>query len=186
MTLPNDSFNHLSLAKGHEIRGHAPEKPLRIAVLGPNLEDSDNNGTQKRKQIYESLKSDGYEPFFPEDEIDNTDNPFHPWIIQESQMLSEDDVDLVIILSTDDSAGALGEIFSFVHFDEIRLKTAILFPEWHYKPDEGLPANTVQAYFARFSYTKEQMETCRLVSECRRWAYDRQHGIWPGLVPQSF
>ncbi len=186
MTPPNDSFIHHTLAKGLEIRRGVSVESLRIAVLGPSLADERDPGAQKRMQIYDSLKGDGHAPFFPEDEISNAPNPFYPWIIQESQMLSDDDVDLVIILHTESSAGALGEIFSFVHFDEIRLKTAILFPEWHYRPEEGLPANTVQAYFTRFLYTKEQLETCRLVSECRRWAYDRQNGIWPILPYQRF
>lgn len=185
MTHPVDPFNDQTAAKCQEIKGRLSLSPLRIAVLGPSLEDSDSPGTRKRMQIYDSLKTDGHNPFFPEDEIDNS-NPFQTWLEEERLMLSASDVDLVIILNTEDSAGALMEIANFVSVPEINIKTAVLFPNRHYKPDEGLPGNTVQAYFTRFPYTDEQMETCRLVSECRRWAYDRQNGIWPGLSSQSF
>ena len=185
MTHPIDPFNDLTAEKCQEIEGGLSRSSLRIAILGPSLTESDNPGARKRMQIYNSLKADGHNPFFPEDEIDIS-NLFQPWLEEERRMLSASDVDLVIILNTEDSAGALMEIANFVSVPEINVKTAVLFPTRHYRPDEGLPGNTVQAYFIRFPYTDEQMETCRLVSECRRWAYDRQNGNWPGLSSRNF
>ena len=158
---------------------------LRIAVLGPNLKDIHNAGTQKRKQIANALSIDGHESFFPEDHL-QYDDPSKPWLEQERQLLCNDSVDLIIVLNTENSAGVLMEIGNFAGVPEICCKTAILFPAQHFSPTQNLPGNTVNAYFTSTRYTQEDMDTCSLVSECTEWAYSRQHGSWPDLPYQGF
>ena len=98
-------------------------------------------------------------------------------------MLSSTDVDLVIILYTLTSFGAGWEIANFEGVPEIKAKTAVLFPIEHYTPDSSLTANTVRAFQAKMPYTNYHFEVCQLVEECRKWARDRQTGMWPGIAP---
>ena len=157
---------------------------LSVAVLGPGLTAADESGAVKRKQIRDALAKDGHKPFFLEDIV--TPNPFEAVIDEERRILSRPDVDLVIILHTDTSSGVLMEIANFVSVPEIKSKTAVLFPIQYYTPDESVPGNTVRAYFVKFVYTDEQFKACQLVSECRKWAYDRAIGSWPAVVPHGF
>ncbi len=80
----------------------------------------------------------------------------------------------------------LVEIGNFASVPEISYKTGVLFPVKYYWPTQSLAGNTVQAYFARMQYTEEHLESCELVAECRRWAYERQSGIWPSLPTEGF
>ena len=140
------------------------------------MDDIRNIGTRKRLQIQDALEDDGHSPFFPEDRIDRS---APNWILQEQELLRDPSVDMVIILHTEHSWGAFAEISNFATVPEIRIKTAILFPIEFYTPTQSLPGNILQGYFVRMPYTEEQMEICQLVSECRRWAYDRMSGVWP-------
>ena len=160
--------------------GLFPERPLNIAVLGPSLDDTRNIGTRKRLQIRDALENDGHRPFFPEERIDRS---AHNWIVQERELLRHPSVDMVIILHTEHSWGAFAEIANFVTVPEIQFKTAVLFPVALYTPTQSLPGNILQGYFVRMPYTDWQMEACQLVSECRRWAYDRMNGAWPEFRP---
>ena len=101
-------------------------------------------------------------------------------------MLSSTDVDLVIILYTLTSFGAGWEIANFEGVPEIKSKTAVLFPIELYTPDSSLTANTVRAFQAKMPYTNNHFEVCQLVEECRKWARDRQTGMWPGIAPFQF
>ena len=154
-----------------------PERSLQIAVLGPNRDDLRSVGTRKRYQIRDALEDLGHRPFFPEDQVKGSLD----WIGQERDLLRRDDVDLVIILHTADSFGALGEIANFVSVPEIMMKTGVFFPKRYYTPDKSLSANIVQSYSVKKPYTDEHMETCQLVSDCEKWARDMVNGHWPGL-----
>ena len=185
MTGLDEEFANRKSARRDELADRAAKKPLCVAVLGPNLDDADNVGTRKRHQIADALKSDGHETFFLEDLV-SLDNPMLSGLEQERLLLSDRDVDLVIILHTEDSAGVLIEIGNFASVPEISLKTAVLFPVKYYWPTQNLSGNTVQAYFAKMQYTEEHLESCELVAECRRWAYDRQRGVWPNPPTEGF
>ena len=185
MTGHDETLGNEILSRRNELEDNAPGKSLRIAVLGPNLDDADNIGTRKRRQIANALEADGHETFFPEQYV-AMDNPFVPWVEQERQLLSGSDVDLIIILHTEDSAGVLVELGNFVSVPEISFKTGVLFPFQYYSPTQSLSANTAQAYFAKVQYTEEELESCQMVAECRRWAYDRKRGVWPVLPPKEF
>ena len=158
------------------------ERPLRIAVLGPGFQGAENAGTQKRRQIHDALLEDGHEPFFPEDFVD-PEEPRDLLLEQERRILLEPEVDLVIVLHTGDSMGALMEIGNFVSVPQIKAKTAVLFPNDFYTPDSGLPGNTVRAFRDRMLYSARQFTDCDLVGECRKWAYDRATGQWPDPLP---
>ena len=183
MTEHDEAFSERTIARRQEIADGAVELPLRIAVLGPNLDDSENIGTRKRRQIAYTLAADGHETFFPEQVMDD---PLVLWIDQERRVLSSDDVDLVIILHTESSAGALMEIANFASVSAIRVKTGILFPFRFYTPEQSLPGNTVQAYTTKMLYTEEDLESCQLVTECRQWAVNRQRDLSPRFRPESF
>ena len=125
MTASDEGFGQRVLASQKALADEVSKRRLCIAVLGPNLDDAENIGARKRRQIADTLTADGHQTFFPEQVMDN---PFLLWIEQEQRVLSSDDVDFVIILHTESSAGALGEIFNFVSVPAIRVKTGILFP----------------------------------------------------------
>lgn len=184
MTGHDETPGSHNLAKRKELEGEVALQPLRIAVLGPSL-DNDTSGSRKRRQIADTLKSDGHETFFPEDYV-SLDNPTLPAIEQERQLLSDSAVDLVIILHTEDSAGVLVELGNFASVPEISSKSAVLFPVKFYWPTQNLSGNTVQAYFARMQYSEEHLDSCELVGECRWWAYERQRGVWPIFRPENF
>lgn len=156
---------------------------LRIAVLGPNLA-SDEFGTRKRRQIFCALKDDGHDPFFPEDEVDSS-VPFESILTQECSLLRETDVDLVVILYTETSHGVSQEIARFEAYPEIKAKTAILFPLRFYE-GEGLATNTTRNYLVNQPYADSQLEKCMVVGWCRKWAYDRQSGMWPEMRSHRF
>ena len=155
-----------------------PRLSLRIAVLGPNLDEIGDAGTRKRYQIRDALADLEHSPFFPEEFIDSSSLD---WIGQERALLASDDVDLIIILHTNDSWGVFGEIANFVSVPEIRTKTAVFFPSEHYTPTRSLPANIVQSYFVKMPYTDDHLKSCQLVSECEKWARDMGNGYWQGL-----
>ena len=156
------------------------EKKLCVAVLGPNLDNIQDFGTQKRYQVRDALEDDGHDSFFPENRIDTSDST-QVWLRTERQMLSDDSIDLVIILHTESSFGVLAEIANFVDVPEIHSKTAILYPARFYQPDQNLPANIVQAYYVRKLYTDDEMEACHVVQECRKWAHTLRIGDWSDL-----
>ena len=185
MTSQTRDLRSRTAAAQSRVRLNMAGKPLRIAVLGPNLEEIQETGTVKRYQIRDALKDDGHSPFFPEDCIDEN-APTLAWLTVERQMLSDDSVDLIIILHTEKSFGVLTEIGNFQGIPEIQEKTAILFPSRFYTPDESLPANTVQDYHAKKLYTDDEMNMCHLVGECRYWARVMQIGAWTDLERQRF
>ena len=133
MTGGLDAFGQRILEKRKTIADSALAIPLRIAVLGPSLDGEGNSGSQKRRQIARALKEDGHDTFFPEDHV-RRENPAL-LVVQEHQLLSDDSVDLVIILHTEDSSGVLVEIGNFAGTPEITNKTGVLFPFQHYKPE---------------------------------------------------
>ncbi len=157
---------------------------MRIAVLGPGSGLPSDEGFQKRKLIRDKLAADGHQSFFPEDELSlAADNPFEPLLSQEQRLLSNPEVHLIIILCTPTSIGAQQEIASFVDVPELKAKTVVLYPSRYYKPNENLAANTVRAYLVKFPYTDYHFKVCQLVDECRKWAKDREAGLWPGINP---
>ena len=166
-------------------REHQRQQPLTIAVLGPGLGVPNDPEGHKRQQIYDALKDDGHKPFFPES-IVNPNQPGETAIEQEVRILSRSDVDLVIILHTHKSFGALMEIGNFVGVPDIRRKTGVLFPIEYYTPDTALPGNTVRGYPVKTPYTQQHFEVCQLVGECRQWAHNRVSGEWPGVIPRIF
>ena len=158
---------------------------LHIAVLGPGMgSPSDDPGIRKRRQIRDKLADDGHLPFFPEDPgLLVPLYPLEPLLEQERRLLSESEVQLVIILYTPTSFGAGQEIAYFMGIPKIKCKTAVLYPSQYYMPNDNLPANTVREYFVRLPYTEKHFEVCQLVDECRKWASDMKCGIWPGIAP---
>lgn len=147
-------------------------KRLGIAVLGPALENSDDPcGTRKRHQIYDALKRDGHDPFFPEDlVVKGTPQA----LIEESAILRSDQVDWVILLHTKTSVGTLIEIGHFISYPEIRGKTTVVYPTDFYQPDDALAANTVRAFWSPpLLYNDHQFVSCNLVAECRELASNR-------------
>ena len=127
MTDHADTFSKRILARRKVLADRLSENPLRIAVLGPSLNDISNSGTRKRRQIADSLEDDGHETFFPEQYV-LKDDPSVPWVEQERQLLSDSAVDFVVILHTEDSAGVLVEIGNFVSVPEISFKTGVSIP----------------------------------------------------------
>lgn len=186
MSNPEQTFEGLIAESAKPIAAQISSgSKLRIAVLGPGLHDSASEGGIKRQQIHDALNSDGHAPFFPEQCLSL--NPLSPpGIEQERQLLSAPDVDLVIILCTTWSPGALGELYNFVSVPAIRAKTAVLFPVQYYWPDDNLSANTAQAYRVRLPYSDEQFKACSLVSDCRKWAQDFSTDKWQVGTPYRF
>ena len=178
--LINSLSNSVATKFRQPIRPRLDDRALKIAVLGPGL-GGDNFGSRKRRQILESLREDGHAPFFPEDFVDSG-SPFESVLTQECELLSDSNVDLVIILHTENSMGVLMEIARFEEFPEIKAKTALLFPMRFYY-DEGLPANTAQSYLVVHPYSEEQYETCRVVGTCRSWASSYKSRLWPAMQP---
>ena len=168
--------DHISTKVRQVVRPGLVKQSLRIAVLGPNL-DRDDLGSRKRCQILDALKNDGHDPFFPEHEVD-ADNPFESVLSQESTILSQTTVDLVIVIHTATSMGVLQEIARFEGYPEIKAKTAILFPLKFYN-EPGVPSDTVRNYLVNQPYTDYQLEECQVVRSCRMWASARKNGMWP-------
>ena len=161
------------------------DRSLRVAVLGPGPTDSEALGPQKRRDIRGALERDGHQPFFPEEGIDPAE-PRESLLDQERRILGDPSVDLVIILHTRDSFGALMEIANFVSEPTIKAKTAVLFPLQFYAPESGLPGNTIREYRDKMLYSDEHFQSCQIVGECRKWAHDRATGQWPAPIPHSF
>lgn len=186
MTDSGTAFSKLILAKAKHLAEEARQgTSLLVAVLGPGLGDSNDSGSIKRQQIRVALELDGHRPFFPEDCV-SSDPPFMSLLERERRLLDRPDVDLVIILYTPTSHGVATELGHFVAVPDIRAKTAVLIPIDLYTPDEGLVANTVREYRIRMPYSAEHLKSCKIVSECRRWANDRATGRWQGSEPHSF
>ncbi len=186
MRQAGDTFDDLVSAFARQeretLRGRAR---LGIAVLGPSIDDPNSSGAAKRLQIREALATDGHSSFFPEDLVVN--DPLQGSLLdQERRILSQPTVDLVIILCTSTSPGALMEIANFVSVPAIKMKTAILFPSEFYNPDDGLPGNTVREYLVKATYTDTHFESCQLVSECRMWARAWSTEYGPILAPHDF
>ena len=185
MSSQPDRFDNIIAAKlDSERRRVSRSRPLNIAVLGPNLANTDDPGTRKRRQIFDALERDGHYPFFPENRVD-TSRPSDSWIEQERFILSDPAVDLVIVLNTPTSIGVILEIGNFVSVPEIRIKTAVMHPIEYYTPNDSLAANTIREYLVQLPYTEDQMLACQLVSECRIWVRRRQIGEWPSLAPHE-
>ena len=183
MSQSDATFGDLIAAKA-KARVEEAHRILRVAVLGPGLATEDDPGRKKRKQIRDALEDDGHDAFFPEGSV--IADPLLPSLVeQERELLAGTGVDLVIILHTSASVGVIAEIGNFVSVPAIKEKTAILFPIEHYRPDQGLVANTVQDYLVKLPYTKDYFDACQIVSECRKWAEARASGEWPGMASYS-
>ena len=160
-------------------------KSLRVAVLGPKLDAINEIGTQKRYQIRDALSDDGHEPFFPESFIDTSDST-RLWIADEQQLLRDTSVDLIILLYTEGAQGVYTELSNFVTIPEISSKTALLYPLRFYEPGTAMSGNTAQGYYVRKIYTEPEMNECRIVAHCRKWAGDLRNDDWPGLEAHQF
>ena len=161
------------------------DRSLRVAVLGPGPTDGEAPGPQKRRDIRGALAADGHRPFFLEERVDPAE-PRESLLEQERRILSDSAVDLVIVLHTQDSFGALMEIANFASEPAIKAKTAVLFPLQFYTPESGLPGNTIREYRDKMIYSDEHFQSCQIVGECRKWAHDRATGQWPDPIPHSF
>ena len=185
MTSQADAFSDQAVTRRRRVEKDLERVSLRIAVLGPDLENLRSVGTRKRYQIRDALEDDGHRPFFPERELDTSDAS-QLWLELERQLLGDESVDLVIIFHTEDGFGVLAEIANFVSVPEIHAKAAILFPAKFYTPSRSLSANTVQAYHDKMQYTDQDMAICRIVDQCIDWASERRNESWPGIVSQGF
>lgn len=160
-------------------------RSLSIAVLGPSTGNAERNpGGEKRQQILDALIADDHRPFFPENSVE-LGHKVLSLLEQERLLLDSPDVDLVIILHTETSAGVLQEIGYFINYPSIMDKTAILYPERFYKPGKNLASDTVSRYLVRTPYTNRLFRECSLVSECRSWANAMAIGRW-SLSPNRF
>ena len=186
MSDPNNIFGNLMSDRAKTVAAvYGAGLSLSVAVLGPGMSNPDDPGSRKRKQIRDALEDDGHRPFFPEDLV-GSDPPSESLLEKERTLLGRPDVDLVIVLHTSTSYGAIAELGNFVSVPEIKAKTAVLFPIEYYMPDESLVANTVRDYLIKMPYTDSHFEACQLVSECRKWASDRATGMWPVGTPYRF
>ena len=166
--------------------GRAASSGLTIAILGPGLKSDDTAGIEKRKQIRKSLAADGHLPFFPEDEgLLVPEHPVEPLLFQESRLLGDPEVRLVIFLYRPASIGVGFEIAHFLAHPKIKAKSAVLYPSDHYMPNDSLAADTVRAFRARLPYTEEHFNVCQLVDECRKWASDIREDLRSDIVPFS-
>ena len=151
------------------------EGSLVVAVFGPGFAD-DSLGSRKRQQIVETLRDDGHEAFTPETMWEVREFDLR-WLDQEQVALANDRVDFVIVLVTETSIGAIGEIGRISGDAAITPKTGVLYPRWHYSPDEDLMSDTVQAFTELHLYTEGEIESCDLVAKCRDWIADEQHDV---------
>ena len=151
---------------------------LTIAVLGPKsgVNNSDPGG-MKRREILDALEQDGHNPFFPEDKV-APDPAGLRLLEQERLLLRNPEVDLVVILYTYSSPGALQEIAYFTADPVIVSKTGILYPYDFYDPGGNLFTDTLSEYHVKQPYSKHHLENCSVVGECRKWASARENGIW--------
>ena len=181
MSRPDHSLRHLISNRAREAIEQAKEsRTLKVAVLGSSLENTDDPDTRKRLQIYKALQEDGHSPFFPENCI-NEDPLVIPILQQETTLLEDPAVDLVLILHTDNSIGVANEIVRFSEEPEILAKSAVLFPEKYYKPSTNITANEAYRYFQKMAYSKAQFDECWLVLECLMCANARATGLWRGF-----
>ena len=159
---------------------------LTIAVLGPKSDDDNpDQGGLKRRAILNALKRDGHNPFFPEDKV--AQDPVGPRLLeQERQLLRTPEVDLVVILYTPNSPGALQEIAYFMDDPLIVSKTGILYPYDFYDPGGNLFTDTLSEYHVKQPYSDQHLKNCSVVGECRRWASAREKGIWSLMEPNSY
>ena len=153
------------------------DESLVVAVFGPGVA-SDSLGGRKRKQIADTLQSDGHVPIMPEQFLD-----LHrfdlSWLEQEALLLAEYRIDFVIVLLTEDSLGAYVEIGRISAHPAIMEKTVILYPRRHFShfsQKEYLTANTV-ASFPNLLYTEDEMETCQVVAKCRDWVSNEKYHV---------
>lgn len=158
------------------------ERSLSIAVLGPAPSDVTGSGGWKRQQIHDALLSLDHKAFFPEERVE----PDSLWVEREIEILSAPDVNLVVILQTADSYGAMGELSAFVTHEAIVSKTAVFTPAQYYKPRESFVANAVSHYLAPFRYTQRQFDECSLVDECREFVSDFLAGTSPLVRANEF
>ena len=160
---------------------------LRVAVLGPGLQDATDPGSLKREQIREALEQDGHRPFFPEHELSIiAATPFVSHLELERLHLRKPDVHLVIVLYTSRSPGAAMELGNFLSDPEIKAKTAVLYPIEYYTPNESLVANAVRSFLVKMPYSSDHFKSCQIVGECRIWAHARSTGLWPVVAPHVF
>ena len=185
MSDPQDAVVRRILDKPKAMEASGTVPSLSVAVLGPGLRNDEDPGTRKRYQIYNALRGDGHSPFFLEDRVGSGPTSL-PVLVLESQILRNPAVALVIILYTSASPGAAAELGYLMSFPEIKAKTAVLIPVGYYQPDDNIVANTVREYAIRMPYSDKHFEECQLVSECRKWAYDRATGERIVVNPRSF
>ena len=160
---PPPSPGQKVLESAERLRGtHGRDRRrLSIAVLGP-ADDS------KRIQIRDFLSQAGHSPFFPERRI-NLDTT---WVLAEAELLSREDVHLIIVLQTASSRGVIAEIGALALVPAVRAKTAILTPKEHYDPDRGFLANTINCFPIQIPYTKRHFKECCLIEDCWRIVED--------------
>ena len=160
-----ESFEEAASEAAARVRrdhGHA-NRPLSIAVLGPKISSVGGPYGKKRRQIFQSLKDMGHDPFYPETRLD----PASHWARSELAVLASSDVDLVIILQAPESFGVVGEVVAYSLFSDILGKAAVFTPGEYYTPDESFAANSASFYPVHVEYTDQHFRECRLLEECR-------------------
>ena len=145
---------------------------LSIAVLGPKISSIGGKYGRKRRQIYQVLRDDGHDAFYPEQRF-NLDSH---WAKSEAEVLSSPEVDLVIALQSPDSVGVFGELVAYSLIPAIKDKTLVLTPKKYYCPDESFLANAVSYYTDRVVYTERQFRDCCLLEDCKAFVNDTLFG----------
>ena len=175
MTTSNLEFRDLVRGRWTRFTSGKPPDPLGIAVLGPNS-DMNDLGSSKVQQIKNELIQEGHNAFCPEDIM--TIDPLLPVIDQEPELLTRVEVDLIIILHTEDSPYVENQIYSFTSNPVLVAKTAILYPREIFDTHADFVEDTVRAFPIVKPYDNEAFKSCSVVAECRYMVATRELQGW--------
>ena len=175
MTTSNPEFRDLVRSRWARFTSGKPPDPLGIAVLGPNSGVNDL-GSSKTQQIKNELLREGHKAFCPEDIM--TIDPRIPVIDQEPELLTRVDVDLIIILHTDECPYIERQIYSFISNPVLVAKTAILYPRELFDTRANFVEDTVRAFPIVKPYDDEAFKSCSVVAECRYMVATRELQGW--------
>ena len=158
-----DSFADKLSEKRLELEAEYRAIRCRVAILGAG---ESHWSYEKRTQIYETLSELGYQVFFPESFVEES-QPTTVGVSVEDQerlMLTLPDVRLIIVLDT--SEGPLSELSAFSHDTDIVTKTLVLCPWDYYSPGDTFTADILEQYPNVWRYTQEEFDKCKIIRKC--------------------
>lgn len=175
MTADSPEFRELVRGRWSRFTSGNPPDPLGVAVLGPNSGMNDF-GSSKSHQIKNELVNEGHNAFCLEDIIEI--DPQLSVIDQEPELLTRVEVDLIIILHTDDSPYVENQIYSFTSNPVLVAKTAILYPRELFDTHADFVEYTVREFPIVKPYDDEAFKSCSVVAECRYMVATRELQGW--------